>query len=82
MSAPRFAGEAIRFKREEAGLSARALSLRAGLSPAYVHKLEAGLLDPSLAIFARLASELSMTQDEIWVCVVAAGRSGTSPTTM
>lgn len=78
---PRFIGEAIRFKREEVGLSARALSLRAGLSPAYVHKLEAGLLDPSLAIFARLAIELDMAPDEAWVCLVMAG-AATSLATM
>lgn len=77
---PRFVGEAIRFKRESIGLSARGLSLRAGLSPAYVHKLEAGLLDPSLAIFARLAIELGMTAEETWVCVVTAGAAVSSPT--
>lgn len=63
-------GDAIRFKRQEAGLSARALSLRAGLSPAYVFKLEAGEIEPSVRCFARLALALEMTRDEIWVCLV------------
>lgn len=70
-------GEAIRLKREQAGMSARALSLRVGMSTAYVYKLEAGLLEPGLLAFARLAKELRMTPAEVWVCIVAGtSRSG------
>lgn len=67
------AGQAIRLLRERAGLSARALSARAGLSPAYVGKVEAGVLDPSLRAFARIAVALGMTQQEIWWLVMAEG---------
>lgn len=74
-----FAGQAIAFKRQQVGLSARALSLRAGLSPAYVHKLEAGTLDPSLANFARLAIEVGMTAEETWVCVISMGVPSPTP---
>jgi transcriptional regulator with XRE-family HTH domain len=67
------AGEAIRLLRERAGLSARALSRYARLSPAYVGKVEAGTLDPSLKAFARIAVALNMTQQEIWWLVMAEG---------
>ncbi len=59
-------------RRARLGLSARALSLRAGLSPAYVTKLEGGHIEePSLRAFARLAAETGMTPQEVWVCVIA-----------
>ena len=67
------AAQAIRLLRERAGLSARALSARAGLSPAYVGKVEAGVLDPSLRAFARIAVALGMSQQEIWWLVMAEG---------
>lgn len=60
----------MRVLREQQGLSARALSLRAGLSPAYVFKLEAGQVEPSLRSFGRVAMALGMTRDELWVCVI------------
>lgn len=63
---------AVALRRSRLGLSARALSLRAGLSPAYVTKLEGGHIEePSLRAFARLAAETGMTAAEVWVCVVA-----------
>lgn len=62
-------GDIIRFKRHAAGLSARALSIKAGLSPAYVCKVENGSIEPSLRGFARLAVALSMTKAELWVCI-------------
>lgn len=62
-------GDIIRCKRRELGLSARALSLRAGLSAAYVFKVEKGVIEPSLRSFARLAVALGMNTGEVWVCV-------------
>lgn len=68
---PRFCtGTAIRFLRKQRGMSARALSIKAGLSPAYVFKVETGAIEPSLRSFARLAVALGMNQGEVWVCVV------------
>lgn len=64
-------GAAIRFHRKEQGLSARALSIKAGLSPAYVFKVESGAIEPSLRTFARLAVALHMSMAEVWVCVVS-----------
>jgi transcriptional regulator with XRE-family HTH domain len=63
-------GAAIRYLRKQRGLSARALSIKAGLSPAYVFKVETGAIEPSLRTFARLAVALGMTMAEVWVCVV------------
>jgi len=62
---------AVAMRRAALDLSARALSLRAGLSPAYVTKLEGGhIAEPSFRAFARLAKETGMTPDEVWVCVM------------
>lgn len=57
-------------------MSARALSLRAGLSAAYVFKVETGAIEPSLRSFARLAMALEMSPQEVWVCVANEARSG------
>lgn len=68
-------GAALRHLRRRQDRSARAVSLAAGLSPAYACKLETGhVADPSLRAFARLAVELGMTRDEVWVCIVAEAR--------
>lgn len=61
---------AIRYLRKQRGLSARALSIKAGLSPAYVFKVETGAIEPSLRSFARLAVALGMSLGEVWVCVM------------
>lgn len=63
-------GAAIRLLRKRAGMSARALSAAAGLSPAYVNKVESGKVDPSFRAFAKIAVQLRMTQREIHALVV------------
>lgn len=65
--------DAVRFLRERAGVSARELSTQAGLSPAYVGKVEAGHIQPSLRAFAHIAQALKMTPQEIWVVVTTEG---------
>lgn len=67
--------EAIRYARNRKGLSARALSLQAGLSPSYTGKLEAGEIEPSLRAFGRLAIALGMSEVEVFFCVVTEARS-------
>ena len=66
-------GAAIRFLREQRNLSARALSAKAGLSSAYVTKIENGRVEPSLRAFARLALALGMSQAEVWTVIVNEG---------
>jgi transcriptional regulator with XRE-family HTH domain len=64
----RITGELIRFRREQVGLSRRALSLEAGLSESYVSKIEAGRLQPTLESFARIARVLRFTDLQIaWI---------------
>lgn len=63
------AADAIRLLRERAGLSARQLSAAAGLSPAYVNKVESGQIEPSFRAFAKIARQLGMTQREIYLLV-------------
>lgn len=62
-------GAAIRHLRIKRGLSARALSARAGLGKTYVCKLEAGDVEPSLRVFAQLAVALEMSPYEVWTVV-------------
>lgn len=63
-------GEAIRHLRERHGLSARALSILCGFSPAYIGKVESGELEPSFKAFAKMAIVLRMTDQEILFLVV------------
>lgn len=62
-------GTAIRVLREHSGLSARQLSVAAGLSPAYVNKVESGQIEPSLRSFAKIARQLGMTQREVFLLI-------------
>lgn len=68
-----FAGEAIRRVRERRGLSARALSAKAGLSAAYVCRVESGQVEPSFRRFAQLAVVLEMNELEIYTVVLVEG---------
>lgn len=66
-------GQAIEMLRRPTGLSARALSLSAGLSQSYVGKVEKGELEPSLRAFALITKQLDLSGREIHVLVVRAG---------
>lgn len=50
-------------------MSQRALSALVGRSPAYVSKLEGGLIDPSLRGFAEVAVALGMSPLEVWTII-------------
>lgn len=58
-------GEMMRFFRERSSLSARVLSLRAGVSPSYVSKIERGDFYPALDRFARLVDHMKVRDDEL-----------------
>jgi transcriptional regulator with XRE-family HTH domain len=60
---------AIKFLRTKKGISARAVSIGAGLSPSYVGKVEAGVLNPSFDAFCAIAEVLAMTDAEILLLV-------------
>lgn len=61
-------GQALKALREQrTNLSARALSINAGLSESYVGKLEAGVCEPSARAFAKLAIQLRLKPAEVWV---------------
>lgn len=61
--------ELLRNVREARGYSARALSHRAGLSDAYVGKIESGALDPSLKSFLAIVEALELNDREIIFCL-------------
>lgn len=71
--------ETIKHLRGRNNLSARALSLQAGLSASYVGKLEAGEIEPSFNAFARLALVLEMTPHEVFFCVIQESMFTPSP---
>lgn len=63
-------GRAVQLCRVRAGVTARTLSLAAGLSESYVGKVEKGHIEPSLKAFARIAKQLGMSPREIYVLVI------------
>lgn len=65
--------DAVRYLRMQRGLSTRALSNEAGLSPSYISKLEAGEVEPSVRVFGRIALVLGMSPQEVFFCVVQEG---------
>jgi transcriptional regulator with XRE-family HTH domain len=71
--------EIIRYLRVRKNLSARSVSLQAGLSSSYVGKLEAGAIEPSFTAFARLALVLEMNPQEVFFCVLQENMLTTSP---
>lgn len=65
-------GGVIRMLREKRpGLSARQLSEAAGLSPAYVGKVESGTIDPSFRCFAKIARQLGMSAREVHALILS-----------
>jgi transcriptional regulator with XRE-family HTH domain len=55
----------LKYKRLISGMSARQVSLQAGLSAGYVSKVEAGDIIPSLPAFASIVRVLNCTDLEI-----------------
>lgn len=66
--------EVFQRRRRDLKLSSRALSARAGLSEAYVKRLENGMT-PGLVAFASLAVELRLTMSEIYFLVLSVART-------
>lgn len=64
---------AIRLCRNARGLSARRLSLNAGLSESVVGKIESGAMEPGLRVFAKLVEALDLSPLEIVLLVKCAG---------
>jgi transcriptional regulator with XRE-family HTH domain len=61
-----YVGPAFRLLREEAEISQEDLALRAGLDRTYVSGIERGRRNPSLKSMQRLATELSISLDEVF----------------
>jgi transcriptional regulator with XRE-family HTH domain len=60
-------GTILRVLREQKGITARALSLAAGLSESYVGKVEKGSMEPSLRAFGKIAKQLGLTPREVYL---------------
>jgi transcriptional regulator with XRE-family HTH domain len=57
--------ELMKALRERAELSARSLSLAAGLSASYVSKIESGSVLPTISAFANIVKHLRISDKEI-----------------
>ena len=53
----------LRLHREAAGVSMKHLAARAGFSPSYISRLEAGSRTPTRAVLHKLAGELCLDAD-------------------
>lgn len=62
-----YVGPAFRQMREQLGLSQEALALSAGVDRTYVSGIERGVRNPSLKSMQRLAAELDITLDRVFV---------------
>lgn len=68
-------GDVLRWTRRQRGISARSLSIRAGLSDSVAGKVETDAVDPSLVTFARLVLQLGLNDHEIAFLVRISARS-------
>lgn len=59
-------GRRLRQLRLDRGLSQAALSEGAGITPEYVSRLERGLVNPSMAVLARVAESLGVEVRELF----------------
>lgn len=64
-------GRLLRHVRSSRGVSARQLSEMAGLSPAYISRMEAGSLEPSARALASIVKALRMSPLEAAMCLQA-----------
>ncbi|OOG56410.1 helix-turn-helix transcriptional regulator [Rhodanobacter sp. C03] len=62
-----YVGPAFRLLRERAEVSQEDLAFRAGLDRTYVSGIERGRRNPSLKSMQRLAAELSVSLDQVFV---------------
>lgn len=60
-------GDFIRLTRTRKQLSQRELSALIGRSPAYVSKVEKGMIEPSFQALCQLAEALGLNILEVWV---------------
>ena len=60
-------GDALRARREGAGLSLRAAAERAGMSPAHLSEVERGIKEPSFGALARIADAIGVGAGEVFL---------------
>jgi transcriptional regulator with XRE-family HTH domain len=66
LAATNAVGARLRRKREEAGVSARALAQQIGVSPSLVSQIETGKSNPSVGTLYALVSALGLSLDELF----------------
>lgn len=73
-----YVGPAFRQLREQVGLSQEALALNAGVDRTYVSGIERGVRNPSLKSMQKLAVELDITLDKVFVLAKQMAQSKSS----
>lgn len=73
---PALAGGRMRKRREERGLSIRALARRIGVSPSLVSQIETGKANPSVGTLLAISTELGLSLDELFLDLPGQGRNG------
>ena len=66
-----FVGPAFRQLREQAGLSQEGLAFEAGLDRTYISGIERGRRNPSLKSMQRIAEQLGVTLDKVFIIALA-----------
>lgn len=67
MKAKRQLGEVVKSRREMIGFSQRELGLRVGVKGSHIAYIEAGRRRPSLALLFRLAKNLDLNRQELFM---------------
>jgi transcriptional regulator with XRE-family HTH domain len=62
---PKQIGRTLTRHRKAQSLSQKGLAERAGISRAYIAKLEAGISDPTVGMVTRLAKALGVTMEDL-----------------
>jgi transcriptional regulator with XRE-family HTH domain len=71
--------ERLRSRREEKGISVRALAQRIGVSPSLVSQIETGKTNPSVGTLVAITTELDLSLAELFSDPAAPGTGGGDP---
>ena len=72
---PAFMAANLRARREEAGMSVRALARIVGVSPSLISQIELGKANPSVGTLYAIVTALGLSLDELFAAPAASGAS-------
>jgi transcriptional regulator with XRE-family HTH domain len=68
----------IKSKREDMGLSQRAMALKLGFRQATIHQWESGRTEPDVSSLEKIADFLGYAMDELWIYLDGNDKNSTS----